>query len=227
MTIQETFLPTDCLVLFQGDSITDGGRGRSDDPNHVLGHSYPFLIASEAAARYPSRGWRFVNRGVSGDTVPNLAARWQEDALGHRPDVLSILVGVNDANAVVDGSSSDPGTAFAAAYRALLERTVSALPSAGLVLGEPFYLPTNPVEAWTTAVRIRAEIVRELADDFGATFVPYQAALDAAVTRAPVAHWVWDGIHPTYAGQRILADAWITAVSPESGEPSPDCAGTG
>ncbi|TDD60885.1 lysophospholipase [Kribbella antibiotica] len=182
----------------------------------MLGHSYPFLIAAEAAALHPSCGWRFVNRGVSGDKVLDLAARWQEDMLDHRPEVLSILVGVNDANAALDGSSEDPGTAFAAAYRSLLERTVSVLPSVRLVLGEPFYLPTSPVEAlreaWAAAVRARAEIVRELADDFGATFVPYQAALDAAATRAPAEHWVWDGIHPTYAGQRILADAWITAV---------------
>ncbi len=63
------------LILFQGDSITHGGRGPTEDPNHVLGHSYPFLIASEAAARHPSRGWRFVNRGVSGDRV-RLADTW-------------------------------------------------------------------------------------------------------------------------------------------------------
>ncbi|MET7280095.1 SGNH/GDSL hydrolase family protein [Kribbella sp. NPDC005582] len=193
-------------MVFQGDSITDGGRGRTDDPNHVLGHSYPFLIASEAAARHPERGWRFVNRGVSGDKVSDLAARWQEDALDHQPDVLSVLVGVNGIDEL----------RFESEYRLLLERTLSALPSVRLVLGEPFYLPTSPVEsereAWAAAVKARATIVRGLADQFGATFVPYQAALDAAVTRAPAECWVWDGIHPTYAGQRILADAWITAV---------------
>jgi len=204
--------------VFQGDSITHGGRGTTDDPNHILGHSYPFLIASEAAARHPERGWQFVNRGISGDRAPDLAARWQQDTLAHRPDLLSILVGVNDANAVVDGTSDDiSGAAFESAYRDLLERTLAALPSVRLVLGEPFYLPTSPVpelrESWATAVKTRAGIVRELADTFGATFVHNQAALDAAATRAPAEHWVWDGIHPTYAGQRILADAWITAVT--------------
>ena len=211
-------MPAGSLVLFQGDSITHGGRGPTEDPNHVLGHSYPFLIAAEAAARHPERGWRFVNRGVSGDTVTDLATRWQRDALDHRPDVLGILIGVNDVADVMDGKSDDSsGAAFRSAYRSLLERTQQALPSVRLVLGEPFYLPTSPSpalrETWAALVATHAAIVRELADAHGATFVPYQQALDAAATRAPAEHWIWDGIHPTYAGQHILATTWIEAVS--------------
>lgn len=211
-------MPASSLVVFQGDSITHGGRGPAEDPNHILGHSYPFLIAAEAAARHPGRGWRFVNRGVSGDTVTDLAARWQRDALDHRPDVLSILVGVNDVGEVMDGKSDDlSGAAFRSAYRSLLERTHEALPSVRLVLGEPFYLPTSPRlelrQTWAARVTTYAAVVRELADSYGATFLPYQRAMDAAVEQAPAEHWIWDGIHPTYAGQRILADAWIAAVS--------------
>ncbi|MEU4392853.1 SGNH/GDSL hydrolase family protein [Kribbella sp. NPDC023855] len=207
-------MPPGSVVMFQGDSITHGGRGSTDDPNHVLGHSYPFLIAAEAGARHPSLGWRFVNRGVSGDTVADLSARWQEDALEHRPDVLSILVGVNDVADVMDGKSLDAtGAAFRSAYELLLTRAVEALPSVRLVLGEPFYLPSGVREGWAAQVAVHASVVRELAAAHGATFVPYQQALDDAVTRAPAAHWVWDGIHPTYAGQRILADTWIAAVT--------------
>jgi hypothetical protein len=73
---------------------------------------------------------------------------------------------VNDANAVIDGSSPDSGTTFAAEYLSLLERTVSVPPSVRLVLGEPSYLPTSPAEAlreaWAAAPRTRAESVREL-----------------------------------------------------------------
>ncbi|WP_433023265.1 SGNH/GDSL hydrolase family protein [Kribbella sp. CA-294648] len=210
--------PAGAVVVFQGDSITHGGRGPTEDPNHILGHSYPFLIASSAAADWPEQNWQFLNRGSSGDTITNVAARWQQDALDLRPDVLSILVGINDVANVLDGKSADTkGTAFEAEYRSLLDRTRSALPDVRLVLGEPFYLPTSPDpglrEAWTAQVAVHALVVRHLADTFGATFVPYQRALDDAVTRAPAAHWVWDGIHPTYAGQRILADAWILAVT--------------
>lgn len=155
-----------------------------------------------------------MNRGVSGDAVSDLAARWQRDALDLRPDVLSILVGANDADAAIKRKSDD-ASAFGAEYRLLLDRTRTALPDALLVLGEPFYLPTSPDrrEEWAAAIALRAAIVRDLADAFDAIFVPNQAAFDAAVLRAPAEHWIWDGIHPTYAGQRVLADAWLSAVS--------------
>jgi lysophospholipase L1-like esterase len=166
----------------------------------------------------PERGWRFVNRGVSGDTLADLAARWQRDAIDLRPDVLSVLVGVNDVDALLSGKSDDAdGSAFAAEYRVLLDRTRTALPDVLLVLGEPFYLPTSPDPElradWAVAVTRRAGIVRELAAAFDAILVPNQAAFDAAVLRAPAEHWIWDGIHPTYAGQRVLADAWTAAVT--------------
>ncbi|WBQ08685.1 SGNH/GDSL hydrolase family protein [Kribbella sp. CA-293567] len=197
--------------------MTHGGRGSTEDPNHILGHSYPFLIASAAAADHPEQAWRFVNRGVSGDSVHDLLDRWDEDALVLRPDVLSILIGTNDADAALAANPIDAdGSAFAAAYRLLLERTRTALPAARLVLSEPFYLPTSPDPdlraAWAAAVMLRAQLVRELAGEFGTGFVANQAAFDAAVLRAPAEHWIWDGIHPTYAGQRILADAWLTAI---------------
>ncbi|MDX6279161.1 MAG: hypothetical protein QOH03_232 [Kribbellaceae bacterium] len=130
--------------------------------------------------------------------------------------MLSILVGVNDADAALNGKTDDAdGSAFGAEYRLLLDRTRTALPGALLVLGEPFYLPTSPDlrEEWAAVVALRAAIVRDLADAFDATFVPNQAAFDAAVLRAPAEHWIWDGIHPTYAGQRVLADAWVSAVN--------------
>ncbi len=144
--------------------------------------------------------------------------RWQRDALDLRPDVLSILVGINDVAAVLEGKSDDAdGATFGAEYRSLLERTRTALPDVRLVLGEPFYLPTSPVialrEEWAALVAHRATIVRALATALDAVLVPNQSAFDTAILRAPAAHWIWDGIHPTYAGQRILADTWLTAVT--------------
>jgi len=83
-------------ILFQGDSITDGNCGRNEDPNHILGHGYVFLIAARHGAAFPDLKLDFINRGVSGNTVLDLEKRWQKDTLDLKPDILSILIGVND-----------------------------------------------------------------------------------------------------------------------------------
>ena len=86
----------DAVILFQGDSITDGNRGRTEDPNHIHGHGYVYLIASYLGANFPENNWVFYNRGVSGNTVVRLAERWRTDTLDLHPDVLSIMIGAND-----------------------------------------------------------------------------------------------------------------------------------
>src|SRR3954465_6595950 len=82
-------------ILFQGDSITDGNRGRSSDPNHILGHGYVFIIAAKYGATLAALNLDFINRGSSGNTVRELQKRWEKDTLELKPDVLSILIGVN------------------------------------------------------------------------------------------------------------------------------------
>ena len=199
--------PAHARVLFQGDSITDGNRGRSEDPNHILGHGYVFLVAAECGARQPERANDFVNRGVSGNTVADLAKRWQADTLDLKPAVLSVLVGVNDLNAGV------PVDVFREQYAALLERTTKALPGVRLVLCEPFGLPTGAKKdgwaAYHAELAKRQAVVVELGKRFDAPVVHFQAVLDDAVRRAPAEYWVWDGIHPTYRGHQLLADEWL------------------
>src|SRR5438445_12311038 len=91
--------PDGSVVLFQGDSITDAGRDRGvADPNSAgaLGSGYPLLAAAAALAAHPDRGLRFYNRGISGNKVPDLAARRATDTAALAPDVLSIRIGVTD-----------------------------------------------------------------------------------------------------------------------------------
>ncbi len=124
-------------VLFQGDSITDGNRGRTADPNHILGHSYAFLIAAKYGAMLPERNLVFLNRGISGNTVMSVASRWQTDTLDLKPDLLSILVGINDS------SRQTPFEEFEKNYDRLLAGSVAANPKLRLVLCEPFTLPVG------------------------------------------------------------------------------------
>jgi lysophospholipase L1-like esterase len=198
-------------VLFQGDSITDGNRGRTPDPNHILGHGYVFLIAARHGAAFPERKLEFLNRGISGHTTADLQQRWQADTLDLKPDVLSILVGANDSTKQV------PIDQYERNYEQLLASAKAANPRIRLVLCQPFVFPGGRKLAqfavWQEDIRQRQQVVTRLAAKYGAVIVDFQAALDAACQRAPLEHWVWDGVHPTYSGHQILADAWERAVA--------------
>lgn len=202
-------------ILFQGDSITDGNRGRSADPNHIMGHGYAFSIASRLGAEYPDRNLHFINRGISGNTVIDLANRWQTDTLELAPDVVSILVGVNDVYFRLKNNDASPNT-FEQVYRGLLEQTRAKLPKVLLVLGEPFVLPVGMVKEdlrWVPEIQQRQQVVKKLATEFNAVFVGYQTVFNKACAKAPAEYWIWDGIHPTVAGHELMAREWITQVS--------------
>ncbi|WP_437222421.1 SGNH/GDSL hydrolase family protein [Planctomicrobium sp. SH661] len=197
-------------ILFQGDSITDGNRGRTSDPNHILGHGYAFLIAAKFGGEMPVLNLDFVNRGISGNTIRNLKERWQADTLDLKPDVLSILIGVNDQDSQI------PMDEFEQTYDELLAQTRQSLPNVKLVLCEPFGLPVGGVKSnwnnWSHGLKQRTVIVERLAQKYDAAVVHFQMAFDQAVEEAPAEYWIWDGIHPTYRGHQRMAQEWERAV---------------
>lgn len=220
-------------ILFWGDSITDGGWGRSGgsmasaeernhtDLNHLYGHSYMFIAASELESRYPERGYKCHNRGISGYTLRDLTARWEQDVEALRPDVLSILVGTNDVahylreaqNAIFDVA------AWEEEYRALLKRTRALNPALKIILGTPFVAHTGRLatsQDYELRVQLIAECsdaVRRLAKEFDAEVVDYEKLFAHLTDRYEVegTHWIWDGIHPTAAGHHRMADLWLKA----------------
>lgn len=197
-------------ILFQGDSITDGNRGRSADPNHILGHGYAFIIAAKFGAAFPEAKLEFFNRGISGNTVLDLEKRWQKDTLDLKPDLLSILIGVNDKGKGV------PFDAYEQTYDKLLADAKAANPKLKFILCEPFVVnhrATTPQHGSPNEDIVKRQvIVARLAKKHGAALVHFQAALDRATGRAPAIHWIWDSVHPTYSGHQILADEWERAV---------------
>ena len=197
-------------ILFQGDSITDGNRGRSADPNHILGHGYAFIIAARHGAAFADRNLDFMNRGVSGNTVLDLEKRWQKDMLDLKPALLSVLIGVNDNSKGIDLAQ------YEKVYDKLLTDAKAANANIKFVLCEPFGFPMAKKkeiwETWGEGLRKRGEIVAALAKKHHAAMPCFQRALDDACKRAPVEHWCWDGVHPTYSGHQILADEWERAV---------------
>jgi len=207
---------TDLRILFQGDSITDGNRTRNEDWNHVMGHGYQYIISSKLWYEEPERKFHFLNRGVSGNKVSDLALRWQTDTLDLKPDVLSILVGVNDANDAVKDKLKDSSLKYQSGYRDLLNRTKENNPKIRFIICEPFLLRVGRVkddwETWWEEVSKRQVVAKALADEFDAVFVPFQFAFDKALKRAPAEYWIWDGIHPMPAGHELMAREWLKNV---------------
>jgi len=204
------------VILFQGDSITDHGRNRSAfGPNggDDLGFGYSRLIADRLLDDFRGEHLQFYNRGVSGDRINDLARRWENDSLRLLPDLISILIGVNDTwNYLFSGLGTDPEE-YGLEFRRILELTRQRLPDVHLVLCEPFILITGTVTGeWVDDISLRQQAVKGLAQEFDAIFMPFQAALDQAAAINPPHQLLDDGVHPTGQGHRVLADCWTQTV---------------
>jgi len=216
-------------ILFQGDSITDCNRSRdaAGIPNDLdnLGHGYAMMAAAELLGTRPAAGLRIFNRGISGNRIVDLDARIKNDIIHLKPDVLSILIGVNDT---WHGKGGDNGLSvpkYERVYRALLDEVREALPSVKFVLCEPFVLrccvlsddrlgEIDERRAVVTklangALDERRAVVAKLANEFGAVLVPFQSMFDDAAKQAPPEHWAADGVHPSAAGHLLMAKYWL------------------
>lgn len=204
-------------LLFQGDSITDCGRatcGGAGYDSKGLGPGYPALVMARLMHDRPDIEWNAINRGISGNRMVDLYARWRADCINLEPDVLSLLVGVNDSIHESWGNGVDIARSERF-YREMLEWVKRDLPSVRLVIMEPFtLLPPDGGnnDAMAAEVVERGRMTKRLAGEFGASFIPLQTLFDDACGRAPREHWCADGFHPTIAGHQLIADAWLAAV---------------
>jgi lysophospholipase L1-like esterase len=210
-------LAKDNVVLFQGDSITDAGRNKSDssfNTARVLGSGYPMLAGAALLEKYASLSLKIYNKGISGNKVFQLAERWDKDCLEIKPDILSILIGVNDIWHKLNGQYNGTVEIYKKDYIALLERTKKELPGVKLIVCEPFAVPGIKAvdDKWYPEFYGYQKAALEISDQFGATFVPYQKIFDEAKKQAPGIYWTEDGVHPTLAGAQLMAAAWLEAI---------------
>ncbi len=206
-------------VVFQGDSITDADRIRQN--SNDIGRGYPMRVASKLGLEKPG-AYEFVNSGVSGDRVINIYTRIKSDIINLNPDVLSILVGVNDAWCAISTDYGDDAAHFEKIYTMLIEEVLEALPHIKIMLMEPFVLKgdrfvieredgqdTYPI--FREEVMQRAAAVRRIAEKFGLVFIPTQEKLDKLAAKQSPAYWITDGVHPSPCGHEFLAREWIDA----------------
>ena len=205
-----TLIQDNATVLFQGDSITDCGRGRQDGA--AMGGGYAMMAASWFNAAFPGKQVNFLNRGISGNRVTDLVDRWQEDCIDLKPDWVSIMIGVNDTWRAFDSGNPTDTASYANNYRSILEQTRDEL-GARLILVEPFVLPVpEDRKAWRTDLDPRIHAVRELAREFNALLVPLDGIMAEAATHREPGFWAGDGVHPSNAGHALIAQAWLKAV---------------
>jgi lysophospholipase L1-like esterase len=207
-------------ILFQGDSITDAWRRRefyypNDSPGMGLG--YVHQAVSELVGKYPHRNLRCYNRGVGGDKVHQLAKRWQDDCLQLQPDVLSILIGVNDFWHTLSHNYKGTVATYEGDFRKLLDRTREKLPNVQLIIAEPFVVKGGTAiteKDWFPAFSAYQEAAKKVASDYKAHFIPLQSIFDEALSKADVAYWCPDGVHPSLAGNYLMAQAWLKVIHP-------------
>lgn len=209
-------------LLFQGDSLTDCGRDKeATEPNEGLGHGYVGLIGAHLLCDLPDA--KIYNRGVNGNRIGDMYARWIEDALNIPFNVISILNGVNDVGFAIRQNRGADAKKFEFVYDRILYETKESHPDADIILCQPFlvkriYERENDIyenwESWSAAIEERGEIVRELSKKYGALFVEFKPALDRALKSAPAENWSVDGIHMTYVGNELLARTWMETAKP-------------
>ncbi len=199
--------------LFQGDSITDAGRDNYESP-YATGTGYPRLL--EADISFAQSGHEILNCGISGNRVVDLLARWKKDCLNLKPDVLTILIGVNDVWHELNWENGVSAEVFEQVYRILLKETLKALPDIRIILMGAYVIHGEATdENWDvfdSEVRMRRDITRKLAEEFHLSYVDLQEAFDKAQEKEAAVHWSQDGVHPTAAGHKLIAQAWKEAA---------------
>ncbi len=191
-------------LLFIGDSITDAGRREDADG---LGFGYVRYFHDMLFARHPGCGIQVLNRGIGGDTIRHLDARWETDVIAEKPDVLSISIGVND----VWRQLQSPGNPeevlideFTAIYRKLLDRTREAV-GCRLLLLEPTIIGEEPDAPHNRLMQPYLDRVADLAKTYDATLVPLNRAFHRAIAARPEQQWTTDGVHPLTHGHMLMA----------------------
>jgi len=209
-------LPKGTTILFQGDSITDGGRDKKNqiaNQQKALGAGYAWMAASHLLIKNPQLNLTIHNRGISGNKVHQLANRWDKDCLDLKPDILSIMIGVNDIWHGLNGKYEGTVKTYEDDFLNLMERTRKALPKTQFVICEPFVLRCGAVnEKWFPEFDRYRAAARKVADQNNATFVPFQSMFDEAVQYAPPKHWAGDGVHPSSHGASLMAHFWTQSV---------------
>ncbi len=197
-------------IVFIGNSITDAGRR---EPAYApLGRGYVHFAANRLFAAYPDLELRIVNAGISGDTVKGMRGRWERDCISHQPDILSVLIGINDLWTQHAGAEYLPYAVYPGeyelTYRQLLSQATERC-ECKIVLLEPFMFCDDPRNEMFAGLRVYIETVHRLGDEFDAVVVPLQERIDERIKTVAAAKWSDDMVHPHEWAHAWIAEQWL------------------
>ena len=195
-------------ILFQGDSITDAGRNYSDI--HDLGRGYPKYTAELIKNRHPGTDFEFIDLGISGNRAENLRDRWQKDCIEHQPDLVSILIGVNDTWHRSAEKNWMPHEYFEECYRYCLTE-IKEKTNAKIIILEQFLIPVPDKEFFRVDLDPKIQVTRRLAREFADAFIPLDGIFASHCIGEKPTVWAADGVHPSEAGARLIADHYADA----------------
>ena len=200
-------------ILFQGDSITDAGRARDNDIN--IGNGYPLLVKSSLGLEFPGK-YEFINRGIGGNRIVDVYARIKKDIINLQPNVMSILVGVNDvAHELTENPDGISANKYYKIYDMLIDEVICALPDIKIMIMEPFILKTRErTENWDffrEEVQKRGDVARSIAEKYSLTYIALQKGFDELSKNMEESYWLKDGVHPTEMGHEYIKNEWVKA----------------
>ena len=200
-------------LVFQGDSITDAGRDKRN--YHDMGRGYPLYASRQLAEANPDVEFEFINFGISGNRTSQLFDRFYTDALAFEPDVISVLIGINDVwHRYGGGKVATTDEQFALNYRSILER-IRKETNAKIVMLAPFLLDKEPYEGMREDLERILPIVRALAEEFADVYVPLDKYFEEAIKTQPEPlYYSGDGVHPNENGRMFIGKHYAEAIKP-------------
>lgn len=199
-------------ILFQGDSITDCGRGEG------MGNGYPYLVKGDLGTECPNE-YEFINKGISGNRVVDLYARIKIDFINLKPDYASIYIGVNDVWHEIARQNGVDTEKFEKIYTMLLDEIYEALPDIKLIIISPFVVEGSAtknieeipdrLERFQIGVKEKAEVCKRIAQKYDLPLIELQPVFDEALKSAPADYWTNDGVHPSVYGHELIKKLWI------------------
>ena len=200
-------------IVFQGDSITDAGRDKRN--YHHMGNGYPKYAAAMIREAFPDADIEMINQGISGNRTDQLFDRLYPDVIAFEPDVVSILIGINDiwhrhgANKIETTDEQ-----VATNYRAILTR-LKKQTNAKIIMLSPFLLDNEEKEAWRVELESILPIIRSLADEFADAYIPLNELFaEALKTQPEPKFYSADGVHPNANGAEFIGKHYFEAIAP-------------